>query len=125
MGKIVRFSEIVESNGKTIRENNLKKEHQICIGSLVEVKYDNWYGNGACSKRCDRLFVVEHTRDCDGTPLYTLASSNEYLTNNQDSFFTKCAIYKTEHGFSEETLTVIELTDAIKRGDGALCWDKE
>lgn len=53
----------VESNGKTIRENNLQRQHAIPVGTLVEAS------SGA------RLFVARHCRDCDGTPLYGLAVS--------------------------------------------------
>lgn len=65
---------IIEENGLTVKENNQKKIHNIPIGTLVEIIYDD---------RCDgeeenptfgcRLFVVAHHRDCDGTPLYELS----------------------------------------------------
>jgi hypothetical protein len=54
--------------GRTYREVNMLKPHKISIGSLVELE------SGA------RLFVSKLTRDCDGTPLYT-------LTVNDDSYF--------------------------------------
>jgi len=37
------FGDIVEKNGKTIRENNLALTHKIPIDTLVEVKYDQWF----------------------------------------------------------------------------------
>lgn len=65
------FSEIIESNGKTIRQNNLEIEHKIPVGTLIEIKLDdedeNQEENGL------RLYVTGHTRDCDGTPLYALS----------------------------------------------------
>jgi len=128
--KIVKFGDIVEDNGKTIRENNLEEKHNIPIGTLVEVKYDKWYTNGACYKRYDRLFVVKHTRDCDGTPLYSLANSRDYLKDySQDAFlsnsFIKNSFYGLEHGFSEENLTPIELSDDVMIGRDVLSWDKD
>ena len=58
MSKIILFSEIVEENGKTIRENNLAKNHAYHIGDLIE------FEDG------ERLFVHGQCRDCDGSPLY-------------------------------------------------------
>lgn len=58
---------MIEANGKTVRENNLAKTHVIPLGSLVEINLDYNEEHGC------RLFVVEHSRDCDGTPLYTLS----------------------------------------------------
>ncbi len=95
--------DMVESNGKTIKENNLAIKHKIPIGSLVEVKFDEWFGDGACWKVQARLFVDAHTRDCDGTPLYTLRSS-----------------YQRFYGFGEQGLKPIEVTTEISRGEDAL-----
>ena len=60
--------DIVEANGKTIRENNLELKHRYPIGSLVEVSSDFDQGDNGL-----RLFVVRHSRDCDGEPLYDLS----------------------------------------------------
>ena len=76
--ELVPFHRIVEANGKTIRENNLETIHRIPIGSLVEVKFNSWFSDGACWKVHARLWVVHHSRDCDGTPLYTLSRWKEY-----------------------------------------------
>jgi hypothetical protein len=124
MTKLVKFSDVIEPNGKTIKENNLEKKHKIPLGTLVEVKYTKQYGNGACSKRHDRLFVAKHTRDCDGTPLYTLANSPNYLEHPYDSLHLT-ALYDLEFVFSEESLTIVELTEEIKKGDGTLRWKDE
>ena len=74
---------IIEENGLTVKENNQKKIHNIPIGTLVEIIYDD---------RCDgeeenptfgcRLFVVAHHHDCDGTPLYEL-SFNKNAENDR------------------------------------------
>lgn len=88
---IVNFADIVESNGKTVRKNNFETEHDIPIGTLVEIDCDyveQWHG-------C-RLFVVDHQRDCDGTPLYGLGKRGE--TNHYLMF---C------NGWSKDSLVVV------------------
>jgi hypothetical protein len=129
---LVPFSEIVEENGKTIRENNLERQHAIPLGTLVEVKFDKWCGNGACKKVHARLFVVGYNRDCDGTPLYSLAETpfeewEERLQrrNDLEASILKSAWYGLESGFSEESLTPVEVTDELIRGEGALSWEEE
>lgn len=98
--------------GKTYKQENLGKKHQIPIGSLVEVKYDAWYG-AACEKVHARLWVVAHTRDCDGTPLYTLSRwRHPELALRVDP----------RTGFGEESLTPIDVTPEVERGQGALEW---
>ncbi len=70
--KATFFGDIVEENGKTVKENNLENKHVIPIGSLVEVL------NPEESKGL-RLFVMRHTRDADGTPLYALTGDADYI----------------------------------------------
>lgn len=64
------------------REENMKKMHKFEIGSSVTIKNDPseyyWIDEHSESivyaiKNNLNFFVVEHTRDCDGTPLYTLS----------------------------------------------------
>jgi hypothetical protein len=57
--------------GKTYREENNAKNHNIPLGTLVEVDFDDSYLESP--KKGLRLFVVGHDRDCDGTPLYSLS----------------------------------------------------
>lgn len=38
---VVNVSDIVESNGNTIRQNNMNKQHTIPLGSLVEIQRDD------------------------------------------------------------------------------------
>ena len=64
--QVVFVGDIVEENGKTVKENNTARVHQIPLGSLVEITCDGEL-NGL------RLFVVHHSRDCDGEPLYDLS----------------------------------------------------
>lgn len=67
------FSDIMEANGKTIHENRSAQEHKYPVGTLVEVQREEWEGDGACEIATSRMWVVEHNRDCDGTPLYSLS----------------------------------------------------
>lgn len=142
--QIIMFSSIVESNNKTIRENNLEIKHRIPIGTLVEFKYDEWFEGGACRKSHARMFVAHHSRDCDGTPLYTLATKSPHLwlqdgcidpslvfeslnDQTQRSLNHKLmadSFYKFVRNISEERLTVIPMTEEVKRGVGALSWDE-
>lgn len=73
MSNIIMVSDIVEANGKTCKENNLEKRHEIAIGTLVEIIYKSDYEDEEESKYGLRLFVVNHSRDCDGTPLYDMS----------------------------------------------------
>ena len=59
MDNLIIFGDIVEKNGRTIRENNLTRKHKYSIGDLIELD------DG------ERLFVLKNNgRDCDGSPLY-------------------------------------------------------
>ncbi len=141
MTEIVNVKDIVEENGKTVEENNLDIQHNIPIGSLVEVKYDEWGGNGSCIKVHARLWVVEHTRDCDGEPLYSLckyplhnmkADSEHILYLNDPDLRDKEVVLKNDisvniiygvvSGIAEKELTIIKITQDIKDGVGSLSW---
>lgn len=104
--------DMVQENGKTIKENNLEKVHDIPIGALVEVEFDEWFGEGACWKVHARLWVVGHNRDCDGTPLYSLSRWKD------PSFALQ--INHVHSGFDEESLSIVKITDEIRQGEGAL-----
>ena len=105
--------DLVESNGKTIRQNNMAKEHNIPLGTLVEVKFHQWLGHGACQKIHARLFVVGHNRDCDGTPLYSIGRWTSFPKIDSHS------------GFTEDRLSVIEITQDLLDGYGCLEWEDE
>ncbi len=111
--RIIFIGDVVEANGKTVRQNNEATQHRIPIGTLVEVKYDEWYGTGACAKVHARLFVVMHSRDCDGTPLYTLSRSQRIVDSEP-----------AQHGFNEESLTIIPLTTEVRDGYNVLEWEQ-
>ena len=127
MSGIIMVHELVEDNGKTIKENNLEKQHTIPLGALVEIKdddsdcYPEDYRNGL------RLFVVAHRRDCDGTPLYSLSfnklavsrceQQEKELEQLPEEDVTSRVIVKWNierltgsilNGFSEDALKVIE-----------------
>ena len=92
--------------GLSWKEKNLRKEHNIPIGTLVEVdekENDNDidYNHGGI-----RAFIAAHTRDCDGTPLYTLSlkcpENREELNYILEYHVGICG------GFNEESLKVIK-----------------
>ena len=64
--QVLFLSDMIEENGKTVKENNITIKHKIPIGTLVEVDCDY------LSSHKVRLYVKEHTRDCDGSPLYSI-----------------------------------------------------
>lgn len=101
--------------GRTYREDNLAREHRIPVGTLVEVKFDRWFGDGACWKVHARLWVVKHTRDCDGTPLYSL---NRYREPSASASFY------SHHGFAEDSLVIMDVTPEMIMGEGALEWER-
>ena len=81
---IVFVHDYVEPNGLSIRENNLNREHVIPLGSIVEVVYDDRDEDEDSQTFGLRLFVVNHSRDCDGTPLYDLSFSRTAFKDHQE-----------------------------------------
>lgn len=86
--------------GRSYREVNNEKTHGIPVGTLVEIKWDEWFGDGMSWKVHARLRVARHDRDCNGTPLYTLSRWLPYDAETGG-----------HHGFTEESLTVVDSTD--------------
>jgi hypothetical protein len=111
---IVMFSDIVEANGRTIRENNLDIQHKYPLGSIVQVDIDLSHvgieeGIEINLKGTCTLFVVGHNRDCDGSPLYILSDIPVEYPLNSPSFSRERLVYRTlaklvEHGYGEESL---------------------
>lgn len=95
--RFLRFADVVDKEtGKTLRELNNEKEHKIPVGTLVEVIQEPpLSGNGL------RLHVIEHSRDCDGTPLYTLGVAGSTWTDEK-------FVHNGFTGYSEYSLKVIE-----------------
>jgi hypothetical protein len=75
MMQVVFIGDLVEENGKTVKENNLERVHNVPVGSLVEITYESEYEEPSERVKGLRLFVVKHSRDCDGSPLYSLSFS--------------------------------------------------
>ena len=85
------------------RPTNLLIQHKIPVGTLVEVNIDYSDHHGI------RGYVCEHTRDCDGSPLYALYYSNdfsslEYVRQELPQVYR----YMVCDGFSDESLIIIK-----------------
>jgi len=78
----------VVSYSRLFRAENMQIQHKIPLGTIVEidVDMDNGWGPYRIVRYGDReiiigiigkirMFVVKHARDCDGTPLYCVASA--------------------------------------------------
>lgn len=57
----------------------------IPIGTLVEITYKSDYEEENESKYGLRLFVVNHSRDCDGTPLYDMSFDQKAFKEFQET----------------------------------------
>lgn len=89
-------------SGKTYREINQEKKHNIPLGSLVETSIvGNEYTSGM------RLWVVLHDRDFDGTPLYGLSFKRDWQPCSAPNF-EKLFRMQVDGGYPEECLTIIE-----------------
>lgn len=104
--KMVDINSIVlPETGKTSRQTNLEKKHNIPLGSLVELD------NGV------RLFVVGHPRDFDGTPLYNLCFDKDWKEEENYKLGDQVIPAKMmsrkmlEAHHPEESLTLIKLPD--------------
>lgn len=83
-----------------------EEQHTIPIRSFVEINLNYNEDHGA------RLWVADHTRDFDGTPLYALyGSSNiniyEYVKENNP----KLARYLISDGWTADCLIVLKEPD--------------
>jgi hypothetical protein len=89
-----------DPDGRTYKQVNSAKTHQIPIGSLVEILPDD-------SGMYDgvRLFVCHHGRDCDGTPLYAMTWDRTDTTLDDPRFYKQSWL----HGFPEDSLQLISL----------------
>lgn len=89
MPHFINIADLDSGSGKSYREINLAKKHNLQVGQLVEI-----------SKTNCRLFIVKLTRDCDGTPLYTLCHDKDDVIVNNAGFGN----YGWVNGFTEDSL---------------------
>jgi len=103
--RFVNISNLKMKSGKTWREENESKSHNIPLGTLVEVDFDD-----SClesPRKGLRLFVVSHDRDCDGTPLYGLSFEKKWSLNMYGENLKYLANAIKDSGYSEDSLKVI------------------
>lgn len=94
--------DLIEENGKTIRENNLEEPHAIPMKTLVEVDFPDNPSHGL------RAFVCEQTRDFDGSPTYSLYYSSDFETLEIiQSANEVLGHYVVQSGFHEHALHII------------------
>jgi len=125
---VTMVSDLVMPSGKTWREENLELIHNIPLGTLVEVKYNEWFGDGACEKVHARLYVTKHTRDCDGEPLYVLSPRGVRLGCSKcRSSIVESSINNDRGPFAESSLRVVDVDEGILRGDRSddFVWSEE
>jgi hypothetical protein len=101
--------------GKTWREENLVQVHQYPVGSLVEICHtiDEYSTREDQIRNGLRLHVVAQTRDCDGTPLYSLGimGDNEGDLAILESDTWPLNVLEMFHGYGEEQLKLIQLPE--------------
>ena len=107
METIVNAADIKNTEtGKTFRQENNEKIHNIPLGTLVEVDFDDSDGD---PKRGLRLFVVSHDRDCDGTPLYSLSFNKNWRNDLYGEQFKQFMNMQIDSGYSEGCLKVCDV----------------
>lgn len=110
---IVSAYDLIETNGRTWRENRLALKHNIPIGALVDVEIEKCFADNTSIKGVVRMYVLWHGRDCDGTPLYWLGTSPEGADDwppdgsNVIARMLHRYIYGVEGGFHEDRLRVV------------------
>jgi hypothetical protein len=83
------------------REENMKISHTIPLGTLVEVDLDYSEEHGA------RGFVVEHSRDCDGEPLYAISLKPLEEAMSLKEFNPSVYWFAVSNGWTADCLRVI------------------
>jgi hypothetical protein len=108
---VQNFADIVESNGRTIRQNKMAQTHKIPLGTLVKIPVTD--ENRYCFGKYEgtRLFVVQHNRDCDGEPLYALSPNKDLfkdvnMNSNRERLWARMNIVD---GITESDLRVVDL----------------
>ncbi len=128
MTKLVIVADLVNKDtGKTYRQENNEKTHNIPLGSVVKVlSYDSEKHSYYEHPQGKILNVVEHGRDCDGTPLYYLhfLTISEYERSNDvmrravvevDGMRVRGDIYRQRSygGIPEESIKLIALPHEV------------
>jgi len=129
MTRIVMVSDFVEENGKTIRENNLERIHNVPLGAVVSYQAEVFSDSKPCKVnlkgRCT-LLVVGHMRDCDGSPLYVLSDlpvffplpSNPMDPTPEEGLFRQKMVYKFFAQFVQtgvrESAFIVEPDKAVR-----------
>jgi hypothetical protein len=113
--EITMLGDLIESNGRSVRENNAGVSHAYDLGTVVEVDVEiDQPGHGKKSteitlKGTCRLIVVGHIRDCDMTPLYILSDLPvryplDDLTFSQPKLVYRYLATLIESGYGEDSL---------------------
>lgn len=87
----INIADLVDPNdpqSRTYRQVNNAKTHKYGLGVLVELD------NGV------RLFTAKHTRDCDGTPLYSLTPESREDGHLNEILWV--------HGYSEDGMKLVD-----------------
>ena len=110
----MKFKHLIEKNGKSIQQNNLNKPHNIPLGTIVHVEFNQTIlqDKNVFIKGHANLFVVKHTRDCDGEPLYTLSDIPATPPDSKNPFFLNYHAFATLilNAEPEHALTPTELS---------------
>lgn len=105
--ELINIADIINpETGKSYRHENNEKKHNIELGRLVEINFDDSYS--VDKKKGLRLFVVSHHRDCDGTPLYGLSFDRNWHELMFGEDFKVFARWAVDWGYSEGSLKIIE-----------------
>jgi len=90
-----------DPQGRSYRQINHAKPHNIPLGTLVEYNCASGHGDMESGLR---MFVVLQTRDCDGTPLYSLGP-----VPHEKQCHPHFGNDKWLNGYCEESLTPIRM----------------
>lgn len=132
MVNVINVADIVNpETGNTFRQDNLAQTHKIPLETLVEILPYNEDPEQDYGEHTGlRLWVAEHTRDCDGTPLYTLSGDTveereskrrvaEVSTVEYGNLRVRGRIFIHAHrvtGMSEDSLKVIKFPKGTNHG---------
>lgn len=96
-----------DPKGRMYRQVNATMQHNIPIGALVELVFEDDEFLDEEDYRGVRLYVVYHARDCDQTPLYCLAWNRHDTNKEEQGFYNRTWL----NGVSEDSLKVIRLPE--------------